>query len=60
LVAGELSDRVLAHVARDVYDGRDERAVSLGVGAVSDEFTVDLQIVEGDVLEVVEGSGLRQ
>ena len=56
LVADELGDRALAHAAGDLHDCGDQDAVGLIHGAVADELAVDLEVVEGQVLEVVEGA----
>jgi len=50
VVGGPLGDRLLAHVARDLYNGGDQRAVGLVLSAVRDELSVYLQVVEGEVL----------
>ena len=55
VVADELGDRLAAEAAGDLDQGADDELVGLGVGQVLDELAVDLQVVELEVLEVVEG-----
>ena len=59
LVADELGDRALAHAAGELDDGADHEPVGGVGGAVADELAVDLDEVEGQVLEVVEGAEAR-
>ena len=59
LVADELGDRALAHAPRELDDGADHQAVGGVGGAVAHELAVDLDEVEGQVLEVVEGAEAR-
>src|SRR5581483_10882797 len=59
IVADELGDRPAAQAARDVHDRTHDQLVG-GVGdEVGDELAVDLQVVELEVLEVVEGGEPR-
>ena len=56
LVGDELGDRLLAESLGDADDGLDHELVDLAVGGVLDELAVDLDVVERQVLEVVEGA----
>ena len=58
-VADELRDRLLAQPAGDPHDGLDDELVGLVAQAARDELAVDLQVVEGQVLEVVERAEAR-
>src|SRR5450755_4866724 len=55
VVLYELRDRLRAESAGDVHDGFDENLVCWGLGEARDEFPVDLDVVEFEVPEVVEG-----
>jgi aminoglycoside/choline kinase family phosphotransferase len=56
LVLDALGDRERPQTAGDPHHGRYERAVALALGAVSDELSVDLEVVKRQVFEVVQGS----
>jgi hypothetical protein len=56
LVANKLSDRVFAHASGDLDDGGNQDSVGFVGGAVADVFTIDLEVVERQVFEVVEGA----
>src|SRR4051812_15180907 len=55
-VPGLLGHRALAHAARDLHERLDDDAVAGVAGAVAHELAIDLQVVEREVLEVVEGA----
>ena len=55
-VADELGDRALAHAGGDVDCGFDQQSVGFAGAAALDELAVDLEEVEGEVFEVVEGA----
>ena len=55
-VGHEFGDRFFAEASGDADDGFDHELVDLSAGGVFDEFAVDLDVVEGEVFEVVEGS----
>ena len=50
-----LGDRRLAEAAGDLHDRLNRKLVGIAVGHVADEGAVDLDQVEGDALQVVEG-----
>ena len=52
LVADELGDRLAAHAAHDAGERPDDELVGARVGQPADEVAVDLQVAEGQVLEV--------
>ena len=54
LVADHLGDGALAEAARDVDHGLDDELVGEVRDAAAHELAVDLEVVEGEVLEVVE------
>ena len=55
-VGDELGDRLFAEASGDADDGLDHELVDVSAGGVLDEFAVDLDVVEWQVLEVVEGA----
>lgn len=55
VVADELGDRLGAEASGDVDYGLDDELIGGGVDELGDEPAVDLQVVELEVLEVVEG-----
>ena len=56
VVGDELGDRFFAEASGDPDDGLDHELVDLSAGGVLDELAVDLDVVERQVLEVVEGA----
>ena len=56
VVLDELGDRRLAEPAGDLDDRLDGELVGVAAGHVADERAVDLDQVEGDPLQVVEGT----
>ena len=55
-VGDELGDRLFAEALGDADDGFDDELVDASAGRVFDEFAVDLDVVEWEVFEVVEGA----
>ena len=56
LVADELRDRLPAHPPDDLRERLDDELVGRRDGQAADEVAVDLQVAEGQVLEVLEGA----
>ena len=56
LVGDELGDRFLAEALGDADDRFDYELVDVSAGRVLDELAIDLDVVERQVLEVVEGA----
>src|SRR5207247_3669809 len=55
----ELSDGLFAHSSRNPDDGLDDKLVHRASAESADEFAVDLEVVEGEVLEVMTGAKAR-